>query len=112
LLYIEEILYSRTARERLNHYRSFEDAVDDWCKRGVVKGGGDYIRFDGWGRPFEWKVSKVDGKTVIRVNSKGPDGISQNGKGDDFFLEIRIGNDGRIETTLPLVPAPKKRKGQ
>jgi len=93
---IAEVLHEFEARRNLKQYRSFEDAFDDWCKRSIIKASTRHLRFDAWDRPFEWKVRAVEGKTIIRVNSKGPDGISQMGEGDDIFMEFQIGDDGII----------------
>jgi len=91
---IAEILERLDARQNLKGNKSIEDAFVDWSKLGIIKEHAQHLKFDGWDKLFEWNV-KEDGKdVVVLINSKGPDGISQDGMGDDIYLEFHISKDG------------------
>jgi len=45
---------------------------------------------DFWDRPFRFIIKTQGIQTLIRIMSDGPDGISQDGKGDDLFIEIEL----------------------
>ncbi len=44
---------------------------------------------DRWGRSFKWNTSSSEPQIVVRITSNGRDGLSQNGEGDDLYVEIR-----------------------
>jgi hypothetical protein len=58
---------------------------------------------DSWNHPYRWKAIRDAKRTIIRVMSDGPDGISQDGEGDDLWVEIvyQNGKDGHMNIKPP-----------
>jgi hypothetical protein len=56
------------------------------------------LRADGWGRRYHWQVFDRDGAKIIKITSDGEDGISQQGGGDDLYIEVTIPSQGPVAT--------------
>lgn len=95
--------------------RESPKAAADYLKS--IKATSDYeyslLVADAWGRPFHWKVFVRDGATVIKIISDGKDGISQDGGGDDLFIEVFIPKNGPITSfqNTPKHPHLTERPG-
>lgn len=53
-----------------------------------------HLMQDYWKRSFVWQVSRSHDATRIRIISRGPNGILEDGEGDDLFVEILIPRTG------------------
>jgi hypothetical protein len=90
--------------------KSTHDAGIDLAKKTSAKEAADYLKnigavsgleysqlaSDAWGRPYHWQVSVHDATKIIKITSDGKDGISQDGGGDDLFIEVDIPRQGPI----------------
>jgi hypothetical protein len=78
--------------------QSLREAADHLKSRMVIN---DYehsqLIADGWGRPFRWKVLHQGTDKVITITSDGDDGVSQDGSGDDLFIEATVPRTGPIK---------------
>jgi len=95
----EGITISLQEREKVEDLTSLENAVRLLTEKGYVKASPSTrseLMQDYWKRPFEWELSQTDGKTRIRILSRGPNGILENGQGDDLFVEILVRRGGDI----------------
>jgi hypothetical protein len=73
---------------------SLEEVVNEAVKKKLIDAD-DYqsskqYKEDWWGHALIWEKSFSEDEVYIRVLSNGPDGINQDGEGDDLFVEVRI----------------------
>jgi hypothetical protein len=75
----------------MSAYKSVAEILEDARRKGIVTDS-EIRRFsaDSWGRPFRWELHKRRGKAVGRILSAGPNGIFENGEGDDICWEFQI----------------------
>jgi hypothetical protein len=67
------------------------DALIDWQRQGFIEDERlvNKLLLDYWKRPFRWsKVDKDDDMHTVRIWSIGPNGVDENGEGDDLYGQI------------------------
>lgn len=70
-------------------------------KRGLI--GSPYT--EPWDRDafenkkFKWEIKKEESAS-IRILSAGPNGIFEDGRGDDFYLELTFSPQNKVQTRL------------
>jgi hypothetical protein len=78
-------------KETLNDPKSLLLAAYD---RGAIPEGEARDRvfeFDGWGNPFAWSSKEdLSGSIAVRILSRGSNGLLENGRGDDLWLDLEI----------------------
>ena len=88
-------------------YKSANQALEELKNKRLVDGFPiNRMKEDYWGRPFQWLVKTQGADAVIRVGFKGRDGVSQEGEGDDLYMDFFIKVDGT--SYYYLKPCPKK----
>lgn len=97
-VWAEYIKTSHAAGGVLHEKKSLEEALSYLGAMKVVSAGHAdlFLRTDGWGRPFQWTSTRDDKQTRVRVLSLGPDGISQDGQGDDIFVLVAVPKKGDV----------------
>jgi hypothetical protein len=81
----------------VSDFKSVDDLLRRAAKEGVISEPEiDYRGYhrDAWGRPYRWQVVAEGAEITVRIVSDGNDGISQEGQGDDIYVEIMITRDG------------------
>ncbi len=80
--------------ERLRHAQSLEELWANLHAKKIeghaiapVEGAGD--RIDAWGHPYTLQVKSQGPEMVVRIISSGPNGVFEDGEGDDLYVEVR-----------------------
>lgn len=72
---------------RIDEKTTLQEAVDFLRDKIMLPEGiAGRMVIDGWDRPLQWSTTETDKDIQIKLLSLGPDGISQDGGGDDFFM--------------------------
>jgi len=66
----------------------------------ISKTDRDRMARDAWDRDFIWRETKVGTNVVIRILSVGPNGVFEDGRGDDLCVEITFPPDDRPAIVL------------
>ena len=78
------------AGEDVRQFKSCEDVLSKY-KDSTLVSRYQLIRMkcDYWGKPFKWNIARQSDKHfIIHVISAGKNGVFENGKGDDLYVEI------------------------
>jgi hypothetical protein len=82
---VQELLAAAHASKRVTEY--------DYIQK--------YYETDYWRRAFRWAIStNQEGETVVQITSDGKNGIPEDGKGDDLYIEILFKSNGDSEMRL------------
>ena len=56
-----------------------------------------FLKKDYWHREYAWQATLEKEQTVVRILSRGRNGVDENGEGDDFFVQIKVAKkDGKV----------------
>jgi hypothetical protein len=75
----------------LSQYKTTEEVLSKWKNTGVIEQ--DYLHrmeADYWSQPFDWSTRTEGESFIVRVASWGRNGINENGRGDDLYVDVVI----------------------
>ena len=88
----EAIHVALQVNDDIRTYKNLSEFVAAWKKKAhsvVACVSADYTLNDVWGQPIELRIlTYSDDLKQVRILSLGKDGISQDGEGDDLYVEV------------------------
>lgn len=82
---------------KVDEKKSLQEAVFFLKGKHVLEESlSEYMKLDGWDRPFQWTSTRDENGTKVRILSFGPDGIDQDGHGDDLFVVVTVPKKGPV----------------
>jgi hypothetical protein len=85
---------------------SLRDLLDAAVSKGRLQGKAADFETDGWNKQMRYVIANDDRCTKLQIVSSGPNGIFEQGRGDDLFVEIKYW-DGKQAIISQSWPEPK-----
>lgn len=80
--------------EDISAFNSVDDLVGSLLKRNwILHDEADSFRKDYWRNPFVLRINSDRGTKKVRIISGGPNGLIEEGDGDDLYVEVTIHSD-------------------
>ena len=76
-------------------FRSFEEFLKEAEIKTYISGR-EYYRKDIWGSDLVWEVKQANKITIVRIGSKGPNRVWENGNGDDLYVQVEFTNQSNL----------------
>jgi hypothetical protein len=83
------------AGENIEQFKSCEEVLSKYKEGDLLTPyERTHMKNDYWGKPFNWSIiRKPDKYFIITIISAGRNGVFENGKGDDLYMEIECTDD-------------------